>query len=143
MLHDRDIIEQMYNFDYYDQGQLTETVLRDVWNEKDEYFDSVFLEQAISQQRELWQAVRQDFDEGNIGVHELFGSPSLGGAYPTLQFTWTFETDSRSPESEREGSMSIYRDTIDIAITPQAKHTLACLEEMGLPGAGYQLFDRK
>ena len=143
MLHDRDIMEQMYNFDYYDQGQLTETMLRDVWNEKDEYFDIVFLEQAISQQRELWQAVRQDFDEGNIGVHELFGSSSMGGVYPTLQFAWTFETDSRSPESEREGSMSIYRDTIDIAITPQAKHTLACLEEMGLPGAGYQLFDRK
>lgn len=59
---------------------------------------------------------------------------------PKLEFTWVFETDSRSPTSDREGSKSILYERITIAVTPQAKHTLACLAEMGLPGAGYQLF---
>ena len=142
MLDDRGLIGQMYSFDYYEQGQLTQTELRDVWHEKDEYFDTVYLEQSIPQQRELWEAVRLDFEEGNIGVHKLFYPPVYGGVFPTLQFTWTFETDSRSSNTEREGSLSILRDSIEIAITPQAKHTLACLEELGLPGEGYQLFDR-
>ena len=141
MLEDRELIEQMYNFDYYEQGQLTQTYLVDAWQEKEEYFDTFFLEdQSLADQRELWNAVRQDFEEGNIGVHSLFIDPSRGDVDPKLEFTWAFETDSRSPTSDREGSKSILYESITIAVTPQATHTLACLEEMGVPGEGYQLF---
>ncbi len=141
MLEDRELIEQMYNFDYYEQGQLTQTYLQDVWQEQEEYFGTIFLEnQSLADQRELWDAVRLDFEEGDIGVHSLFTDPRQGNMTPKLEFTWVFETDSRSPTSDREGSKSILYERITIAVTPQAKHTLACLAEMGLPGAGYQLF---
>lgn len=141
MLEDRELMEQMYHFDYYEQGQLTQTYLQDVWQEQEEYFGTIFLEnQSLADQRELWDAVRLDFEEGNIGVHTLFPDPRQGNMTPKLEFTWVFETDSRSPTSDREGSKSILYERITIAVTPQAKHTLACLAEMGLPGAGYQLF---
>lgn len=141
MLEDRELIEQMYNFDYYEQGQLTQTYLQDIWQEREEYFDALYLEdQSPSDQRELWEAVRQDFEEGNIGIHSLFIDPHRGDVDPKLEFNWVFETDSRSPVSDREGSKSILHESITIALTPQSTHTLACLEEMGLPGAGYQLF---
>ena len=141
MLEDRELIEQMYNFDYYEQGQLTQTYLVDVWQEKEEYFGTLFLEnQSLADLRKLWEAVRLDFEEGNIGVHTLFPDPRQGDITPKLEFTWVFETDSRSPTSDREGSKSILYERCTIAIMPQAKHTLACLEEMGLPNEGYQLF---
>lgn len=141
ILEDRELIEQMYNFDYYEQGQLTQTYLQDVWQEQEEYFDALYLEdQSLADQRELWNAVRQDFEEGNIGVHSLFANPNQGDMNPKLEFTWTFETDSPRTTSDREGSKSILHENITIAVTPQATHTLACLEEMGVPGEGYQLF---
>ena len=141
MLEDRELIEQMYNFDYYEQGQLTQTYLVDVWQEKEEYFGTLFLEdQSLADLRKLWEAVRLDFEEGNIGVHTLFTDPGQGDMNPKLEFTWVFETDSRSPTSDREGSKSILYEDCTIAVTPQAKHTLACLEEMGLPNGGYRLF---
>lgn len=141
MLEDRELIEQMYNFDYYEQGQLTQTYLVDVWQEQEEYFGTLFLEdQSLADLRKLWEAVRLDFEEGNIGVHSLFTDPGQGDMNPKLEFTWVFETDSRSPTSDREGSKSILYEDCTIAVTPQAKHTLACLEEMGLPNEGYRLF---
>ena len=141
ILEDRELIEQMYNFDYYEQGQLTQTYLQDVWQEQEEYFDALYLEdQSLADQRELWEAVRQDFEEGNIGVHTLFPDGHQDNVTPKLEFTWTFETDSPRTTSDREGSKSILHENITIAVTPQATHTLACLEEMGVPGEGYQLF---
>ena len=141
MLEDRELIEQMYNFDYYEQGQLTQTYLCNVWREEDEYFDHLGLEErSIADQRKLWEAMRQDFEEGNIGVRTLFLDELQDNIMPQLEFNWVFETDSRSPVSDREGSKSILHESITIALTPQSTHTLACLEEMGLPGAGYQLF---
>lgn len=141
MLEDRELIEQMYNFDYYEQGQLTQTYLCNVWRGEDEYFDHLGLEEwSIADQRKLWEAMRQDFEEGNIGVRTLFLDELQDNIMPQLEFNWVFETDSRSPVSDREGSKSILHESITIALTPQSTHTLACLEEMGLPGAGYQLF---
>lgn len=141
MLEDRELIEQMYNFDYYEQGQLTQTYLLDVWQEKEEYFGTLFLEeQSPADLRKLWEAVRQDFEEGNIGVHSLFADPHQGDMNPKLEFTWTFETDSPRTTSDQEGSRSILQESVTIAVAPQATHTLACLEEMGLPNEGYQLF---
>lgn len=141
MLEDRELIEQMYNFDYYEQGQLTQTYLQDVWQEQEEYFGTLFLEdQSLADLSKLWEAVRLDFEEGNIGVHTLFPDPRMGDMTPKLEFTWVFETDSRSPTSDREGSKSILYEDCTISVTPQATHTLACLEEMGLPNEGYRLF---
>ncbi len=141
MLEDRELMEQMYNFDYYEQGQLTQTYLWNVWREEDEYFGDLSLEElSPADQRRLWEAVRLDFDEGNIGVPTLFLDDIQEDVMPRLEFDWVFETDSRSPVSDREGSKSILHESITIALTPQSTHTLACLEEMGLPGAGYQLF---
>ncbi len=141
ILEDRELIEQMYNFDYYEQGQLTQTYLQDVWQEQEEYFDALYLEdQSLADQRELWEAVRQDFEEGNIGVHTLFPDGHQDNVTPKLEFTWTFETDSPRTTSDREGSKSILHENITIAVTPQATHTLACLEEMDVPGEGYRLF---
>ena len=141
MLEDRELIEQMYHFDYYEQGQLTQTYLQDIWQEKDEYLDALYLEdQSLADQRELWEAVRQDFEEGNIGVHTLFPDIHQDNVTPKLEFTWAFEEDRQSPTSDREGSKSILYERCTIAITPQATHTLACLEEMGMPGEGYRLF---
>ena len=141
MLEDRALMEQMYNFDSYEQGQLTSASLIDLWNEQDEYFEAVPLEQSAAQLRELWQAVRLDFEEGNIGVHTLFPDPFQSDITPQLDFAWVFETDERDQETaDREGSRTIRYEDLTIAITPQSEHTLACLEEMGLPGAGYGLF---
>ena len=61
---------------------------------------------------------------------------------PQLEFIWTFEQEPRSPGAQEEGSVAILHDDLTIALTPQSTHTLACLEELGLPGEGYQLFDR-
>ena len=143
MLEDRDITEQMYNFDYYEQGQLTQTYLCNVWKEEEDYFDHLGLEElSPDDQRELWEAVRQDFEEGNIGVHTLFLDDLQDNIMPQLEFIWTFEQEPRSPGAQEEGSVAIIHDDLTIALTPQSTHTLACLEELGLPGEGYQLFDR-
>ena len=79
------------------------------------------LEQLSGQQRlQLWQAVRRDFDEGNIGRRYFTWEYKLGdhGYDLTLYFDW----DNIPDQS--------YGQTVSVTLTPEARHTWACLEQL-------------
>ena len=143
LVQDPKLAEQMYDFDSCEKGRLTEVSL-EVYNEEG-YGDRLYLTNSTEELESLWQAVRQDFEEGNIGTHTLFQEEWNGNSSwtPALRFLWTFEKDEEEHAAYTEGpgsEMVAWDESVNIAISPTATHTLAWLEQMGLPGEGYQLF---
>ena len=96
--------------------------------------------------QELWDAVQQDFAEGTIGVRYLFdhGGDCLKDTYRTdLTFSLTVY---QHPGSGQEGysvqaSPAGYDidESLIITLTPNAKHTLAVLDQTGIFEEGYSL----
>ena len=86
--------------------------------------------------------MRQDFREGTLGNHSLFppeDGESTADLWPSLQFYWEKPME-REDYQGLTTTASQERETVSIALNPQAEHTLAWLEAHGLPGEGYALF---
>ena len=142
-IQDRTVAEKLYNFDGYEGWRLAEVHLDTVYNVAEEYWDEIFLmEQSAADLLELWQAVRQDFREGTLGNHSLFlpeDGDSTADLWPSLQFYWEKPME-REDYQGLTTTASQERETVSIALNPQAEHTMAWLEAHGLPGEGYALF---
>ncbi len=125
---DRDSVEQMYDFAQYERGRLVEAWLSDVWNTQEEYYEEVYIDGSA---QELWDAMRQDFAEGTIGVRYLFeDSPERyqDTCVTDLHFRVEFpesEEAARDPRPATEADA-----TFVITLTPNASHTLALLERL-------------
>ena len=141
-IQDRTVAEKLYNFDGFEGWRLAKVHLDTVYNVAEEYWDELFLmEQSAADLLELWQAVREDFREGTIGSHVLF-YPEDGtdlDLWPSLRFYWEKPLE-REDYQGLTTAASQERETVSIALNPQAEHTMAWLEANGLPGEGYALF---
>lgn len=76
----------------------------------------------------LWNAVLADFDEGNLGRRWLFYTEEFreNTCLTTLEFHYQVKV-------ERIGQEDYYRErAVSITLTPQARHTLAAMESLGL-----------
>lgn len=141
-IQDRTITEKLYNFDGFEGWRLTEADLYDVYQVQEDFWDSIYLEQSTADLLRLWEAVRQDFREGTLGNHSLFlpeDGDSTADLWPSLQFYWEKPME-REDYQGLTTTASQERETVSIALNPQAEHTMAWLEANGLPGSEYQLF---
>lgn len=133
---DRDMIESMYDFDKYEQYRLVEAYLDQAGTQSGQTdMDTSqphYLEGASNAQlRELWQAVRADFDAGTIGVRYLFDDEErLENTYVTdLVFVFEIPTSSGTG---RTGSAAVSESStteMHIALTPNAANTLSWLTQ--------------
>ena len=142
ILQDRTLAEQLYGFDGYEGWRLTEVDLYDVYQVREDFWDSIYLEQSTADLLQLWEAVRQDFREGTLGNHSLFppeDGESTADLWPSLQFYWEKPME-REDYQGLTTAASQERETVSIALNPRAEHTMAWLEAHGLPGEGYALF---
>ena len=84
----------------------------------------------------LFRAVLADFDAGNLGRRWLFSDNDAFDANTcsaSLEFNWNERVEDGSGEA-------YYRQNrVTIQLTPQAAHTLAALEELGLFADGAYL----
>lgn len=144
LLSDREVVRKAYDFERYEGQTLAAVKLQTVaWTQKptDESRGDKKLDQLSGAQRAaLWQAVRQDFDEGNIGVRwAIAESPQRYANTYQTDLSFYFQDVNRD-ESREESAAHYYGDRVTveyegydnhftITLTPQAAHTLALLEE--------------
>lgn len=145
LLQNRDLVAQAYNFDRFSSGRLVEAYLSGVELPRTEgsgsdassqYQDPYFLNDATSQQLEqLWQAVQDDFAAGTIGVrYPIAGQDRWDNTYQS-DLCFSFELPQNSPNHAE----STYSADLSITLTPNAKNTLAWLEQYGGLGTQYYL----
>ena len=128
LVTDRDSAAQRYDFDRYQEGRLVEAYLTNVWNTQAESYEDVYIDGSA---QELWDAMKQDFEEGAIGGRYLLENCQArydNTCVTDLNFSveQLHETDpSGRPASETYGT------TFTITLTPNASHTLSLLRELG------------
>ena len=107
-----------------------ETYLSSVYNTREQSYTDLSLDDYGQQ---LWQAVKADFDAGNIGKRYLFDDEERSeNTYVTdLDFTWG--------RLNKDGEQEDFYRSVTVTLTPQAANTLAVLESTGLLGDKYQL----
>ena len=130
MISDRGLIAQAYGFDQVDQGTLMDAFLSNVYNAREQAYDNLSL---TDYRQQLWQAVKADFQAGNIGKRYLFDDEDRNqNTYITdLCFPWAM-LDKNGRQTSGSGNLTI-------TLTPQATNTLAVLESTGLLTENYQL----
>ena len=143
---DRGLVRQAYGFDSFLEGRrLTGAWLDRVRDGHGDLCHGVYVDDYA---KRLWDAVRQDFEEGTIGVRYLFDldAERQANTYRTdLNFS---SEDLRSSESYTYADGTVeyepgYSETLSVTLTPQARHTLAVLEESGIWEEGYSLAERE
>lgn len=138
ILDDRTLVAMAYDFDgLLDGAILTTARLRTVkYDNADNTYGSVYVEGHL---QELWEAVRADFDEGTIGLRfPVDNSPEMmEQTYQTsLIFGATDEKVASRPGAE---SAPVANYELEIYLTPNARHTLAVLDQTGVWEEGYSL----
>ena len=136
IIQDRDLIKTFYGLDDHDNDTLEEAVLSDVRNTKTDGMETLVLDEDTAAQ--LWQAVRQDYQEGTIGVRYLIeDNDRMNNTYRTdLRFSFTRILPQDKAYGD-EGRYQAYH--ITVTLTPQATHTAQVLEQSGLLGGLYVL----
>lgn len=143
-VENRQLVAQAYDFDGFLEDARLTSVWLDLYDKNGDY-DRVYLDDC---RQELWDAMRQDFDEGTIGVRWLFeySDGHRANTYGTdLIFVATEDyTEAVSPAGEEDniiysGSASAAQRSIEVALTPNARHTLAVLDGTGVWEEGYSL----
>lgn len=108
LLSDRENVEQMYNFQHIESDyRLMSAYLVDVWNTQTRQYETVYLDGSTEK---LWQAMRQDFAEGTIGVRYLFENSDerMENTCTTdLYFDYEVPPDPGEREAEYSSSFSI------------------------------------
>lgn len=140
-LADRELVSEAYGFDrFLERGRLTGAWLDRLNNAKGGMEYNIYVDDYA---QELWDAVRQDFAEGAIGVRYPFDIDAE-------RRTNTYRTDltfslSAFLKPDGSGSAQVNPDgfdideTLTITLTPSARHTLAVLDKTGIWEEGYSL----
>jgi len=134
LARDSRIQEKLFDFDGCERGEIVDCYFSNVYGVEEEQVLSFSPDLTRSQQLELWQAVRADFDAGRLTFPGLFREEDT---YQTrLGFDWQiFE--------EPIGGRSITSSqSISIPLSPQMTDTLACMERLDALGEDYLLVDR-
>jgi len=124
---DRDHAASLYSFDQLDQGRLVEAFLERVWNTQRQEYETIYIDGSV---QALYDAVKQDFAEGTIGVRYLLEDSQErqdNTCVTDLYFTVEIPEDS----SDQGPSSSATTYDWSITLTPHASHTLALLWELG------------
>ena len=138
MLNDRQLVALAYGFDNVKDGQLVGLEIQGAMDRRieDEGGYVSFTPDNLTTQQitALWNAVRQDFDEGTMGVRYPFDDKERWeNTYRTdLNFRFSLPVESK------QGDTLLYTD-VTITLTPNAQHTLALLEEYDVFGEDYAI----
>ncbi|NBI08750.1 hypothetical protein D1641_01775 [Colidextribacter sp. OB.20] len=143
ILEDRELVRLAYGFDrFLEDARLTSAYLNIVNLNGKSYDENVFLDDC---RQELWDAVQADFNEGTIGVRYLFDN-SKDRYENTYMTDLVFEASRNYSEAfGPAGNGEILYETgpsnsyLTVTLTPNARHTLAVLEESGIFEEGYTL----
>lgn len=127
----RDAVEDMYDFDRFEEYRLVEAYLDRAGTQsgqtETDTNEPFYLEGASNAQlKELWQAVRADFDAGAIGVRYLFDDQQRQENTYVTDLVFVFEVPSRNSVSD---AMESYSTDLRITLTPNAENTLAWLTQ--------------
>ena len=138
MLNDRKLVALAYGFDKVKDGQLVGLEIQGALAHSDEY-DGAYVgftpDNLTAQQiTAIWNAVRQDFDEGTMGVRYPFDDKERWENIYRTDLVFRF---SLPVESKQEDTL-LYTD-VTITLTPNAQHTLALLEEYDVFGEDYAI----
>ncbi|MCI8304640.1 MAG: hypothetical protein HFF52_08440 [Lawsonibacter sp.] len=143
LLDDRGLVARAYGFDgFLEDARLTSAYLDGVQLTSQEEYDApVYLDDY---RQELWDAVQQDFAEGNIGVRWPFG---FNRTYQEHVYSARLIFEAAENYSETAGEAGAYDKTVSssrsmslgITLTPDARHTLAVLDKTGIFEEGYTL----
>ena len=146
ILEDRALVAMAYGFDgFLEDARLTSAYLELVSLDGEPYNENLFLDDC---RQELWDAVQKDFFEGNIGVRYLFDSEErYANTYMTdLTFEVSMNySEVTGPAVADNGGIYYEFETrpsnryLTVTLAPQARHTLAVLEETGIFEEGYAL----
>lgn len=120
-------MEQLYSFhDIEANCRLVAAYLEDVWNAQTRQYETAYLDGSTEK---LWQAMKQDFAEGTIGVRYLFENSA-----ERMENTCTTDLyfDYEAPPKPEDVGISSYGASFSITLTPQASHTMALLHELGI-----------
>ncbi len=153
LLSNRDFVRELYGLDSHQNDRISEVYLESTWSsDHDDYRGGhIYLNNPTQELEGLWQAVRQDFDEGTIGVRYLVNnSPDrLQNTY-TANLTFVFLSQravANTPEATSvtadSGKPAVqcesYHAYLSICLTPQASNTLKWLDEYADIRPGDQL----
>ena len=138
ILNDRELVALAYGFDRVKDGQLVGLEIQGALNQSlmDEGGYVGFTPDNLTAQQitAIWKAVRQDFDEGTMGVRYLFEDKE--------RWENTYRTDLNFrvalPVESKHGDNLLYT-YVCITLTPNARHTLALLEEYDVFGEDYAI----
>ncbi len=138
---DRELVSDAYGFeDFLEKGRLTGAWLDRINNAKGEREYNLYLDDYA---RELWDAVQADFAEGTIGVRYLFNQTEdrlKNTCHTDLTFSLTaYQIPDGAGSAEISPIGYDVDETVTVTLTPNAKHTLAALEETGIFEEGYSL----
>lgn len=125
LLSDRDNVAQMYDFHSIESNyRLMSAYLEGVWNTQTRQYETVYLDGSTEK---LWQAMKQDFAEGTIGVRYLFDNSD-----ERMENTCVTDLyfDYEVPPDPGEWNSTSYSSSFSITLTPQASHTLTLLHEL-------------
>ena len=128
-LSDRDNVEQMYDFEEVEEGRLVEAYLSAVWNTQTQSYEDVYIDGTT---QALWDAMKQDFAEGTIGVRYLL--EDSGTRYDNTCVTdlnFVVEYPDTTAAYGPGGASETVSSTWTITLTPNASHTLSLLQELG------------
>ena len=156
LANDRELTaEAAYHFDRFEkEGVLTQVALNGCIDPVTYNFHDVLLEDLTGSQRtQLWQAVRQDFEEGNIGFRTVLLTPEfMDRIFSThITFYWTRPqsiANLDSPTGSAQAWLSdtaeplTYDQSLDLVLTRDAVHTLELLERFGAFTNGLTLSQR-
>lgn len=143
---DRELVAMAYDFDgFLKDARLTSAYLNNVNYNGTRSGVYCYLDDY---RQELWDAVRQDFAEGNIGVRYLFDND---GERMKNTYVTDLVFESAANRSEVYGPAAngeIYSErystgSLNVTLTPQASHTLAVLDKTGIWEEGYALVERE
>lgn len=133
---DRDMVAEMYRFDQYEQYRLVEVYLDRASTQSGQTdldtSQPYYLEGASNAQlKELWQAMRTDFDAGTIGVRYLFDDEERVKNTYVTDLVFVFEIPSSAGTSRPSDSPASESRTTElrITLTPNAANTLAWLTQ--------------
>ena len=146
LVQDRELVAQAYDFEARLNGyRLTGAWLDCLKKDGEIYYDNVYVDNYA---QELWDAVQQDFAEGNIGVRWLFdsGRERNENTYHTdLIFGLSAYQRTNTEGYTVQVSPNGYDidNTLTITLSPQARRTLAVLEKTGIFEEGYSLAEHE
>ena len=127
ILSDQDNAAQMYGFDQIEKSRVVDAYLDMVWNTQTQSYETVYIDGSA---QELYDAVKQDFAEGTIGVRYLLEDSQErcdNTCVTDLYFVFMSQTSDDPSQQENASSSSEWC----ITLTPSASHTLALLRELG------------